>query len=538
MKRFWAIFCSVTLLAAVMLAAFPAVLAEAADTFTDDMTDLTKVNQTVGEWDVFPNHPELGLSVAGRKTTDAENSLVYSFADKTIEAVSIRVAEYTGFLAKGDLTSAVKVGDSWVDLALTQSAESDITGKEDSSFKWVTFTADAVPENATGLKVTLNNGVAWTLLIDEISVGLAEAESGEDDSFTLTDPYDTLDVATSASDNLVLNTPHAETQLNVVGRKGTVGESSLTYKKTGYRIGNFALKVQYAPDWTTLDTDLLISVRKANTNEWTALALTISEPTAIPNSSTDVFKSAVVTTTDVLPEDAVELKVEMANGVIWTMFLDELSIDFLVSDLTDDPAQEPEGPDKPDIAFNFSELFESMDAIPEKSGNWELFAPHPETGLNVIGKTNNIKGTLTYKAEDGKVIDNFALKLQIAPAFFNPDAELLFQVRRAGSEEWETVALTVGYLQNINASFSTCWVQPEAALGDNVTEIRFGFYNSVAWTLMVNELHLNYALASADNPGEPETPDGPEAGAQAATAAVLLTALSGAAVVLFRRKKA
>ena len=112
---------------------------------------------------------------------------------------------------------------------------------------------------------------------------------------------------------------------------------------------------------------------------------------------------------------------------------------------------------------------------------------------------------------------------------------MLFQVRRAGSEEWETVALTVGYLQNVNASFSTCWVQPEAALGDDVTEIRFGFYNSVAWTLMVNELHLNYAPAK--NSGGSETPDGPEAGAQAATAAVLLTALSGAAVVLFRRKK-
>ena len=48
MKRFWAIFCSVALLAVVMLAAFPALSAEAAETFTDDMTDLTKENQTVG----------------------------------------------------------------------------------------------------------------------------------------------------------------------------------------------------------------------------------------------------------------------------------------------------------------------------------------------------------------------------------------------------------------------------------------------------------------------------------------------------------
>ncbi len=515
----------------------------------DDCSGFTVINNKTDSWQ-RENNATLGKQIF-TKNNNIDSYLIYHLPGN-LRRFEVDALIYAGFGdTQRDLAFFVsKDGESWKQVRFNNTTPvNDPAYAEGQAVSWLDTTCTPAVDiggEYTWFKVLMRkfeNGVSWSMALDDIRMYYTDKTDDipEDDgsfvpeNFTLTDPYDTLDVATSASDNLVLNTPHAETQLNVVGRKGTVGESSLTYKKIGYRIGNFALKVQYAPDWTTLDTDLLISVRKANTNEWTALALTISEPTAIPNSTTDVFKSAVVTTTDALPEDAVELKVEMANGVNWTMFLDELSIDFLVSDLTDDPEQEPDGPDKPDIAFNFSELFESMDAIPEKSGNWELFAPHPETGLNVIGKTNNIKGTLTYKAEDGKVIDNFALKLQIAPAFFNPDAELLFQVRRAGSEEWETVALTVGYLQNVNASFSTCWVQPEAALGDDVTEIRFGFYNSVAWTLMVNELHLNYAPAK--NSGGSETPDGPEAGAQAATAAVLLTALSGAAVVLFRRKK-
>ncbi|MBQ4102407.1 MAG: LPXTG cell wall anchor domain-containing protein, partial [Oscillospiraceae bacterium] len=253
--------------------------------------------------------------------------------------------------------------------------------------------------------------------------------------------------------------------------------------------------IQYAPEYSTLATDLIISVRKANTNEWVQLTLAFSDPV---DTAVDVFKTATVTTTDAIPEDAMEIKIEMANSVVWTMFLDELNLTWLSSDLVDDPEEEITGPTAPEIDYNFIDLIEGGTLANEMSDNWEFFTPHPESDLDVAGKTNGKKGTMVYYKE-GSYIDNFALKLQVAPAFFNPDNHMIIQVQTEGSEEWTVLNIAADYFVKINGTFSTVWIEPAEALPENVTQISFAFYNDVAWTQFMDEVHINYVEAEEDS---------------------------------------
>ena len=174
-KRIISLMCTVVMiLSALFVAPFSALAGETYD-FTDNYDTWMQGIEKVGEWDIFPNHPEFGLSVVGRNNTKSENSLIYSFEGKKITAVSVDVVRYTGYFQENDLVVSAYSNGAWQDLSLTMSAEKEIDGAKEPNFKSVTATAVSVPDSTTKLKLQLNNSSAWTLFLDRLKLKVSGA---------------------------------------------------------------------------------------------------------------------------------------------------------------------------------------------------------------------------------------------------------------------------------------------------------------------------------------------------------------------------
>lgn len=176
-KRIISLMCTVIMILSAIFVAPSSVFAEETYDFSDNYDTWMQGIEKVGEWDIFPNHPDFGLSVVGRKNTNSENSLIYSFEGKKITAVSVDVVEHHSYFKKEDLVVSAYSNGAWHVLSLTMSAEKEIDGAKNPNFKSVTATAVSVPDNTTKLKLQLNNSVAWTLFLDRLKVsGASEVD--------------------------------------------------------------------------------------------------------------------------------------------------------------------------------------------------------------------------------------------------------------------------------------------------------------------------------------------------------------------------
>lgn len=176
-KRIISLMCTVVMILSAIFVAPSSAFAEETYDFSDSYDTWTQGIEKVGEWDIFPNHPDFGLSVVGRKNTNSENSLIYSFEGKKITAVSVDVVEHHSYFKKEDLVVSAYSNGAWHVLSLTMSAEKEIDGAKNPNFKSVTATAVSVPDNTTKLKLQLNNSVAWTLFLDRLKVsGASEVD--------------------------------------------------------------------------------------------------------------------------------------------------------------------------------------------------------------------------------------------------------------------------------------------------------------------------------------------------------------------------
>lgn len=176
-KRIISLMCTVVMILSAIFVAPSSAFAEETYDFSDSYDTWTQGIEKVGEWDIFPNHPDFGLSVVGRKNTNSENGLIYSFEGKKITAVSVDVVEHHIYFKKEDLVVSAYSNGAWHELSLTMSAEKEIDGAKNPNFKSVTATAVSVPVNTTKLKLQLNNSVAWTLFLDRLKVsGASEVD--------------------------------------------------------------------------------------------------------------------------------------------------------------------------------------------------------------------------------------------------------------------------------------------------------------------------------------------------------------------------
>ena len=137
--------------------------------FTDELADFSKVYSHSDNMQAFAEHPETGLSVAGK--TDGEDGYIsYKVYDKEITSVKIRLVIADGYFDKAkhfSLQTKNAVSAAWKTVDYTLSAPTAIAGTE--KFVIVTATVDNLPVGTDEIKLNLTNDVAWTLFADSVS---------------------------------------------------------------------------------------------------------------------------------------------------------------------------------------------------------------------------------------------------------------------------------------------------------------------------------------------------------------------------------
>lgn len=496
--------------------------------FEDELTSWDKVAEKTGNWDLFANHAETGLSVAGRKDTAQNNTLIYTAPDgKVIDAAEIRLQMAKGFVDLGRdfaLEARAAGSDEWVPVTLTLG---EATSLNDTYEAAAAAPSAALPADTEAVRLTLKNDIAWTLMIDAVRLGFADKGTTP----PVTDEWDLEDELTNW--NLVDDRSlgwqsfpnHPETGLSVIGRTDATLEAFIAYRPEKKSITDLKIALMLIPDYFMIDRDIRVSVRASGSDEWTVLSMNMSDPAEIPNAANPAFKLAELTPAEALPADIAEVKIELLNDVLYTPMLDKVSLKLADSDgETDVPGDEEK-------EYGFVDEMESFDQVKEKSDNWELFAEHAETGLSVAGKTNARSGYLTY-GKDGQIITDFAFDLQAATAHFNLGNHILVKVRSAGSEKWETITMKAASIKAIDGQYSSIRLVPQDTLPENIEEVQLMLYNDVPWTLMVDRVLIDYA----DGSGEDDRPN-TETGVAFPAAVCLLAVLSGGAAMKFARKR-
>ena len=493
----------------------------------DDLANWDKIDEKTGNWDLFASHTETGLSVAGRKDTAQNNTLIYTAPDgKVIDAAEIRLQMAKGFVDLGRdfvLEARTAGSDEWTPVTLTLGEATSLN----NTYEAAAATPATLPDDTEAVRLTLKNDVAWTLMIDAVRLGFADKGTTP----PVTDEWDLEDELTNW--NLVDDRSlgwqsfpnHPETGLSVIGRTDATLEAFIAYRPEKKSITDLKIALMLIPDYFMIDRDIRVSVRASGSDEWTVLSMNMSDPAEIPNAANPAFKLAELTPAEALPADIAEVKIELLNDVLYTPMLDKVSLKLADSDgETDVPGDEEK-------EYGFVDEMESFDQVKEKSDNWELFAEHAETGLSVAGKTNARSGYLTY-GKDGQIITDFAFDLQAATAHFNLGNHILVKVRSAGSEKWETITMKAASIKAIDGQYSSIRLVPQDTLPENIEEVQLMLYNDVPWTLMVDRVLIDYA----DGSGEDDRPNA-ETGVVFPAAVCLLAVLSGGAAMKFARKR-
>lgn len=325
MKRIIAFICTFSLV--VLSVCISPIAADASEIFEDTLMDFNSVSEKIGDWDCFPEHSEFGLSVAGRKTVTGENSLIYGFPGKAVTSLQIKLVEYSGFFSASDYRVCALVNSSWTELSVTASAESDISGHESLNFKSVTLTADSVPEGAVSVKITLRNGVAWTLFIDHVTAELTDYAGGSgsgDVQLQYTDELDSLETNSYSEGEWVSFANHPEFGKSVAGRAGTDSENNIYYLFSDGEISSVHVDLVIYHGFFG-NSDIELSVRNSNDSEWSTVSFSVSAEKDITGHESAAFKSVSLKASTV-PDGMTQLRISFKNQVTYTMFLDRVQV--------------------------------------------------------------------------------------------------------------------------------------------------------------------------------------------------------------------
>ena len=493
----------------------------------DDLANWDKIDEKTGNWDLFASHTETGLSVAGRKDTAQDNTLIYTVPDgQVIDAAEVRLQIGKGFVdLSRDFALDVRVAgsDEWVPVTMTLGEATSLNDK----FETAAATPSAeLPADTEAVRLTLKNDVPWTLMIDAVRLGFAEKGGTTPpvtDEWDLEDDLANWNLVDDRSLGWQQFASHAETGLSVIGRSDATLEAFIAYRPENKNITDLEIALMVMPDFFVLDRDIRVSVRRSGSEEWSVLTMAMGDPTDIPNATNPNFKSMILTPAEALAADIAEVKIELLNDVLYTPMLDKVSLKLVDSD------GETDVPGDNEKEYGFVDEMESFDQVKDKSDNWELFADHAETHLSVAGKTNARSGYLTY-GRDGQTITDFAFDLQAATAHFNLGNHILVKVRCVGSEEWETITMKAASIKAIDGQYSSIRLVPQDTLPENIEEVQLMLYNDVPWTLMVDRVLIDYAGDGDDRPNT-------DTGVAFPAAVCLLAVLSGGAAVKFSRKR-
>ena len=460
------------------------------DILTDDFSDLSKPDFKTDNFDAFPNHPETGLSVIGRKTTDGESSVAYNAPEgKYFSAVKLGVQKAEGYvLYSRDIRLEYKISDTdeWVNAPLTEGELKDIKGAANPVFKTQELSA-ALPENTRFIKISLLNDVVWTLFLDELGITLKDVkvidggktdDGGKKDEpevkdTILTDEFEDFSKTETHTDNFEFHNPHPETGLSVMGRGNGNTESSVIYAaENNAYITSAKIGIQFYTGFFDAARDIRVEVLIGKA--WKTVNLLDGEISDIKGSTNNNFKSTVLTAD--LPANVKKVKISLLNDVAWTLFLDRAefkmsrdgSSGIIYGDFTDELA-------------DFSKLYSHSD-------NMQAFAEHPETGLSVVGKTDGEDGYISYKVYD-KEITSVKIRLVIADGYFDKAKHFSVQTKNAVSSARKTDDNTLSAPTAIAGTEKFVIVTATVdKLPLGTDEMRLNLTNDVAWTLFADSV--------------------------------------------------
>ncbi len=344
--------------------------APAAESFVDDLTDLSKVSSKSDGLEIFPDHAEHHESVIGKPNDSTPRSITYKKDGKVISAFTLTVTYHAGFKnLTGELGMAVRLAgsDTFTDVEWTEGA---VTDTKNDNFKNVALTPKDLASNVEEVKFTLKNPIGYTLFLNKVELTYVEGAAApttttsqeptttttqeptttttvEEPAVTTTsteastaatttkpeatttefvDDFTTNDKMSDKSEGWDLFADHAETHLSVLGKKSAAAEY-VSYKMSGNTISDFALSLQMANGFFELDRDVKVEVRASGSDTFTQVELQAAEPVAITGNAT--FSTVAVSLKNALPADTEEVKITLLNDVAWTLFLDQVRLTYV-----------------------------------------------------------------------------------------------------------------------------------------------------------------------------------------------------------------
>lgn len=147
--------------------------------FVDEMESFDQVKEKSDNWELFAEHAETGLSVAG-KTNARSGYLTYGKDGQIITDFAFDLQAATAHFNLGNhiLVKVRSAGsEKWETITMKAASIKAIDGQY-SSIRLVP--QDTLPENIEEVQLMLYNDVPWTLMVDRVLIDYADG-SGEDD---------------------------------------------------------------------------------------------------------------------------------------------------------------------------------------------------------------------------------------------------------------------------------------------------------------------------------------------------------------------
>lgn len=336
-KRFLSILCAFALLCG-MGAVIPISASESTEVFVDELTDLSNVSLSEGPWEIHPNHADIGRSVIGRPTgAETDSNLYYSFSDQYISAISVTIAEHTGYFNAAQISVAVRTkgSDAWTAVSMTFSDETDIEEATNQNFKQVILTSASLPANVTGVRIGLTNDVGWTLFLDRVSLDLIPQP--ESDFTYITDDFSSdSQYATYVGMGIYENYP--DFARNVAWRTTSTDDSYICYKVDEGAVKAVTVKADLFTGYGA-QNNIALAVRASDQDEWTAVNLTYGAEETIPEFP-DTNKRTLTFTGDIALPNITQVRISLTN-IPWVMVLENVTLKIenilpVVGDLTGD----------------------------------------------------------------------------------------------------------------------------------------------------------------------------------------------------------
>lgn len=146
----------------------------------------------------------------------------------------------------------------------------------------------------------------------------------------------------------------------------------------------------------------------------------------------------------------------------------------------------------------FTDELNDLSLVSSTDGDWCIWAPHQEVMRTVAARNSTDTANNLYYCFSDKYIDTVAVTVAEYEGFFSVD-QVPVAVRSSGSDSWTEVTMIASAATDITEATNQIYKQIVLtcdALPENVSEIRVGLTNAVAWTLFIDSISMTFSEKS------------------------------------------